>query len=353
MVKDSGKKMLGGKSKTPSKEDKRRRLTSKYTEVTGDDFSVRHAFLLFEVRQQEKRNSKQTIEFYRRFYKKFVAFLNNYLQTTDEECPITILTSNGNQLFFIKSLGEVSQQTINAYLRGYRAFGNFCEAEGMLDGFSCPIKEVEPPIKQVYTDSELQKLLVKPDITDFVDFRNFTIINLLLATGVRTNTIINIRIEDVDLEEGYIVFNTTKAHKVVRVGLTRKCRSVLEEYIRYWRNTNEGDTRREDYLFCNIYGEPLTRSGLSNSIVRYNKHRGVDKTSLHLFRHTFAKNWITSGGDLISLAKVLTHSELDMVKKYANLYDYDVKGEIEEHSTLSKLRTRSGETIETKYRNKK
>jgi len=49
---------------------------------------------------------------------------------------------------------------------------------------------------------------------------------------------------------------------------------------------------------------------------------------------------------------VLTHSELDMVKRYANLYAYDVKVEMEEHSTLSKLRTKSGETLSTKHKNK-
>ena len=57
--------------------------------------------------------------------------------------------------------------------------------------------------------------------------------------------------------------------------------------------------------------------------------------------------WITDGGDLISLAQVLTHSELDMVKRYANLYGTDIKDKIMEHSPLSQLRTNSGETLQT------
>ena len=255
-------------------------------------------------------------------------------------------------LFFIQSLGDVSQQTVNAYLRGYRAFGNYCEEQGLIDGFKCPIKEVDPPLKQVYTEKELKKLLVKPDIRYFEEFRNYTIINLLLATGARSNTILNLRIEDVDLEEGYITFNTTKSHKVVRIGLERKCRNVLAEYIDYWRHVGEGDILPTDYLFCHNYEEQLTRSGLASAIKRYNLKRGVEKTSIHLFRHTFAKNWITSGGDIISLAQVLTHSELDMVKKYSNLYGTDVKDKIETHSTLSQIRTSSGATMSTKNRNK-
>ncbi len=212
------------------------------------DVTVGFAYSQFAVYQLTKGNSKQTIAFYDRFYKKYCSFIRNTFNKEPEETQLDIMTMDGMQLAFVASLGDVNQQTINSYLRGYRAFGNYCEEQGYLSGFKCPIKEVAPPIKQVYTDSELKKLLVKPDITYFEGFRNFTIINLLLATGVRTNTILNLRIKDVELEEGYIDFNTTKAHKVVRVGLERKCRAVLMEYISYWRTG--GDIEPDDYLFC-------------------------------------------------------------------------------------------------------
>ncbi len=340
------RKKITSTKKAPTRDDKLRRLDKNYSEFTGGEISTKHAYLKFMGFQMEKGNSKQTLNFYDRFYKKYQQFLATYYGVSDDVCPIDMMTQDGNQMFFMNSLGDVSQQTINAYLRGYRAFGNYCEEIGLLDGFRCPIKEVDPPVKHVYTDKELQKLLIKPDVRDFSEFRNFTIINLLLATGARSNTILNLRIRDVDLDEGYIDFNTTKAHKVVRIGLEKKARGILAEYIQYWRSG--GDIEPEDWLFCNVYGEQMTRSGLATAIQRYNQHRGVEKTSIHLFRHTFAKNWITSGGDIISLSKVLTHSELDMVKKYANLYAYDVKEEIQQHSTLSMLRTHSGNTMATK-----
>jgi integrase/recombinase XerD len=346
----SGKKRISTNKKQPSKEEKLQRIETRFTEWPDDWVCIQNCYLQFKIAQMEKGNSKQTVAFYDRFYKKLCGYLECAFDRTAKEMPIDFMTLPASQLGFQKYLGDVSQQTVNAYLRGWRAFGNYCEELGYLDGFKCSIKEVPPPVKEVYTEKELSKLLVKPEIGNFEEFRNYTIINLLLATGARTNTILNIRIRDVDLEEGYIVFNTTKANKVVRLGLERKCKSVLQEYILYWRNINEGDTEPEDYLFCNTYGEQLTRSGLTTAIVRYNNRRGVEKTSLHLFRHTFAKNWITSGGDLISLAQVLTHSELEMVKRYANLYGNDVKKEIEEHSTLSQLRTRSGKTLTTKRR---
>jgi integrase/recombinase XerD len=161
-----------------------------------------------------------------------------------------------------------------------------------------------------------------------------------------------LKIKDAELDEGYIIFNTTKANKVVRVGLEKKIRKDLKEFIARWRlvDADNEPIDSSEYLFCNTFGEQLTRGGLTIAIARYNRRRGVEKTSIHLLRHTFAKNWITSGGDIISLAKVLTHSELDMVKRYSNLYGEDVKAEIEEHSTLAQLRRKSGQTLKTQQK---
>lgn len=323
------------------------RLDRQYSEFTAGSVSIHFTWLGFIVEQQTRGNSKATIDFYNRFYKKLEAFIEQ-TGTTTQDTPVEFLEMDGIQLVFSRSLGDVKQQTINAYLRAFRAYGNWCEEQGYLKYFRCPIKEVAPPAKQVYSDKELEKLLVKPDIRNYSEFRNWVIINLLLATGARQNTIINIKIGDVDLEDGYITFNTTKAHKVVVLGLEKKMKAILTEFINYWRTG--GDLTEDDYLFANEYDEQLTRSGLASAIRHYNQRRGVKKTSIHLFRHTFAKNWITSGGDIITLARVLTHSELQMVQRYANLYAYDVKGEMEQHSTLSKMRTKSGSTLTTKKR---
>ncbi len=308
----------------------------------GLGVTIRYANQAFILEQQERRNSPQTIAFYERCYKKLAAITDN------GEMLIKSISLDGFQATFIDSLGDVSQQTINSYLRGLRAFGNFCKAKGYIESFECPIKEAEPPLKQVYTQKELSALLVKPPIEKFEQYRNYIIIILLLATGARANTVINLRISDVDLEEGYINFNTTKTHKVVRIGLERKAQRELAEYISYWRSGE--DVQLNDFLFCNTYGEQLTRSGLSKAIAKYNRQHGVEKTSIHLFRHTFAKNWITSGGDIISLAKILTHTELEMVKRYSNLYSSDIKEKIAEHSVLAKMRTSSGKTLKVAKR---
>lgn len=345
--------MAKKKITTKKKEDSiaRNRIHNKFQLEDGvlSDVPIEHVRQLFMLRQRERGNSQPTQDFYVRFFKKLYVFLEAF---EGKDTSIELLMMDGVRSAFELSLGDVNEQTVNAYLRGYRAFGNFAEEEGFITGFHCPIKEKELPAKDCYTKKEQDKLTVKPDIRDMTEFRNYTIIRLLLATGIRTSNILNMRIKDVNLEEGFIYLPRTKTGVVTTLPLERNAKLALTEYINYWRNVNEGDTEPEDYLFCNCYGEPLTRGGLTCAIADYNKRHGVEKTSIHLFRHTFAKDWITKGGDLISLSAMLTHKELDMVKHYSNLYPVDLKDKVEQFSSSAQLRQRSGKTLTTQKREK-
>ena len=88
---------------------------------------------------------------------------------------------------------------VNSNLRGVRTFLYYCMNLGYIPKFSIEMVKAEKKVKQVYTDSELQILLKKPNLKhcSFVEYRDWTIINYALATGNRVSTIINVKIEDI------------------------------------------------------------------------------------------------------------------------------------------------------------
>ncbi len=347
------KRITENKRKNLTPEQKKTRLDKKFVD-DDNEYNIDYCWKAFIVNRMTRGNTEASLAAYRRFYKKLCAMLPPDPETGlgVANFPIGMIDEDAIKATFINSLRNkdgtpVSQQTINHYMRSYRAFGNFCEEEGYIPvGFTCPVKEVDPPIKEVYTEAELKRLLKEPDIENFVEYRSYAIITLILTTGARSNTILNIKVSDFDAETGYIIFNTTKAHTTIKEGLDPKCIGILRKYVERWRSFD--DTKSTDYLFCNAYGDQMSRGTLAKSIKEYNQSRNVEKSSIHLLRHTFAKMWITSGGDIITLSKVLTHSELEMVKRYSNLYSTDLKAEIQEHSVISQLNPKKGKSLKTK-----
>ena len=77
-------------------------------------------------------------------------------------------------------------------------------------------------------------------------------------------------------------------------------------------------------LFTTIHDEPLSRDGLRLIFVRLGKTAGLRKCHPHMFRHTFAINYLRSQGDVLTLQVLLGHESLEMVKRYARIAKIDL-----------------------------
>ena len=126
---------------------------------------------------------------------------------------------------------------------------------GWIEPYKITINDKDAPIKNCYTNAELDKMLKKPYIDNFTEYRDWVLINYLSATGNRVQTIINLKVGDIDLDEGYININRQKSTKTMRIGLVKKMANILSEYITYYRSDDEGFPLADAYLFCNRFGE--------------------------------------------------------------------------------------------------
>ena len=240
---------------------------------------------------------------------------------------------------FLLDVEEVSEVTVATYFRDYRAIAYWMMDEDIILPRQISFQHTEGDIKSCYTDKELSKLLKKPEKNcTFAAYRSWVAIHWMLGTGNRISTVCNIKIKDIDFEDGMININVQKNQRKHRIPLDPKLKTVLLEYIDEWLTDYSGNYI-SPYLFPSSYTQnsnaPISRYGLSQGIAEYNLSRGVNKTSAHLFRHTFTKSWILHNGDLHSLQKILGHSTLDMVTKYANLWGEDLKPKVEQFSVLA------------------
>lgn len=226
--------------------------------------------------------------------------------------------------------------TLNHYLRVIRAFLYWCMEQLYVRPFKIKTVAEQEVVKMTYSDEDCMKLLSKPRKNDsFVEWRTWAIINWVLATGNRAGTICNIKIGDVNFAKKELYINRTKNNKASILPLSSALANALQEYIKMWLY-NFG---LNDWLFpSSTTAGQLTVNALKHSVRRYNQARDVELTSIHAFRHTFAKNWIRNTGDVFRLQKILGHSTLEMTRRYVNMFSEDLKEGYEEYSPLDKLK---------------
>ena len=232
---------------------------------------------------------------------------------------------------------SLSPNSINSYTRTLKSFFSWCNEQG-ITRLNIPLYKAEETVKETYSDLELSALLKKPDIrkATFAEYRDWVIINFLLNCGSRAATVRAIQIRDVDLDGGMVFYRHTKNRKAQVIPLCSAMVAILREYLRH----RGGEAA--DYLFCTETGSQLTENGLRQSIARYNTRRGVQKTSIHLFRHTFARKYlIDCGGDAFTLQKLLGHSTLAMTKHYCAIFDADLTKNYDNFSPLAQLKSNS------------
>ncbi|WP_026893794.1 tyrosine-type recombinase/integrase [Clostridiisalibacter paucivorans] len=296
------------------------------------DKSFKEGFKDF-IRYCKVRNlSSSTLRYYNTTVDKFTEFFN-------EDNPINIITEGTihDYILYLREESNCNNISINTHLRGIRAILYYFMNLNYMKKFKIKMLKAEKKIKETYSDRELEILLKKPNLKKckFNEYRNWVLINYLLATGNRANTIVNLKIKDLDFEGGYIHLTTTKNRRQQIIPMSKKLSRILIEYLQY------RGSELDNYLFPNAYNKQLTVNGLGQAIRKYNLKRGVPKTSLHLFRHTFAKKWILAGGDIFRLQKILGHSTLDVVKEYVNMFAEDLVDDFDKLNTLDQI-TSSG-----------
>lgn len=138
------------------------------------------------------------------------------------------------------------------------------------------------------------------------------------------------------MDGGVVFYRHTKNRKTQVIPLCSAMVSILREYLRH----RGGEAA--DFLFCTETSSQLTENGLRQSIARYNTQRGVQKTSIHLFRHTIARKYlIDCGGDAFTLQKLLGHSTLAMTKHYCAIFDADLTKNYDNFSPLAQMKSNS------------
>lgn len=281
---------------------------------------------LMNCRQRNLREG--TINHYRQSYTQFYKYFS-------PEMPVGKFNAAVYNKFVLYLCDTLENDiSVNSYLRDLITTLHFLMDEGYVQPFKMQAIKTDASHVETYTDEELTKLLQKPEIKTckFIEFQCWVMTNLLFSTGIRQRSLMNLKVGDIDFDNRILNVKVTKNRKALLVPLNETMVQILNEFLQHRQHRNA-----DDWLFCNVFGKQLVKSTCYHMLYDYNKSRGVETTGIHRYRHTFAKQWILSGGNVVSLSRLLGHSNLSITQNYINLLVSDLSDQVDEMNILDKF----------------
>ncbi|MFA0751176.1 MAG: hypothetical protein SLRJCFUN_001579 [Candidatus Fervidibacter sp.] len=287
----------------------------------------------FLLSRRIKNASNQTLDWYRKRLKPFADFCRQRSET-----PATF--SRSTLLAYLQlRLQTNTPQTVNGDLRAIKAFARWLYREGFReDEPTKGMEKLKEPMHYPRTLSDEQIALLVNTIAKHADafagLRDLALVCLLLDTGIRISEALGLRMEDVDLAQGFVkVFGKGRKERLVPFG--ESTRVVLMRYLmRRMSITNAGDR-----LFLTTLGTPLSQRQGQARLAYWAKRAGIEgvRVSPHSLRFTFVRKWLQSGGDSLILQRLLGHASPVMTAYYARLFASDLKDAHKRHSPVDAL----------------
>ena len=288
----------------------------------------------FMVDRKAQGVSKGTIHFYTVKFKSFIKFCEiEQISQVQHIIPTTIR----EYILWLEEAGH-NPGGRHAHFRAIRSFLYWYENDAEPEEWKNPIKKVRAPIKseeplKPVSIEKINQLVSTCSGESFTNYRDTAILLSLLDTGARAGEFLQINMEDINQAMGDIFIRSGKGGKPRTVFIGKHTRKSIRKYLRLrsdnspalWvTNPNHGSQR-------------LTYWGLRSMINRRSKLADIEAPSIHDFRRAFALAMLRAGVDVFTLAKLMGHTTIDVLKHYLKQTTEDTSLAHRRHGPVDKL----------------
>jgi integrase/recombinase XerC/integrase/recombinase XerD len=198
----------------------------------------------------------------------------------------------------------------------------------------------------VLSDQEIAHLLSVLNQGTDVGCRNRAMVCLMLESGLRLAEVVNMRVDDVHLQEMYVkVHGKGDKESYVPIGPTTQ--KALDRYGAHFRVPSDPRTKA---FFLTIYGEPLAYEAVKTIFVRLARESGITRLHPHLLRHTAATRMLANGADLHTVQRLLRHSDIRTTLRYLHLVPEQLNEKMRLFSPLAGIAEQRRRMVPTRLR---
>ena len=265
----------------------------------------------------ERGLSSNTIVSYRKDLEFYIDFL-----TRRHIDNLSKITKNDITNFMLAQKDKgISTNSVVRRLAAIRMFHRFLAREKILK--NDPSDLIDSPklwkkIPDTLSLNEVNALLAQPDVRNKQGLRDKAILETLYATGMRVSEAVNLKVDSVNLDIGFLRC-IGKGNKERIIPLGTKAISSIKKYLEASR-PHLLKKKESEFLFLNRFGKKISRQSLWKLVKKYANQARIKKPMRpHILRHSFATHLLERGADLRSVQEMLGHSNISTTQIYTHI----------------------------------
>jgi len=180
------------------------------------------------------------------------------------------------------------------------------------------VPKIERYLPETLSEPEIAKLLAAAGGKTPLEIRDRAIVELLYASGLRVSELCGARLENLDLDQGFIrVIGKGNKQRLVPVGT--RAREAVQRYLDAGRPALVGKKTGGE-VFLSVRGRKLTNQRIWQVLGALAKRAGLSKdVHPHMLRHSFATHLLQGGADLRIIQEMLGHADISTTQVYTHV----------------------------------
>jgi site-specific recombinase XerD len=267
------------------------------TRKARSQIAADHDFYTLDM--QSRNLSPRTVETYSEAIRQFEAFQASHGATTDT----SEVTRGDVQAFVRDQLSRYRATSVQTRYASLRAFFSWALREEIVE--KSPMAGMRQPsapeeYRPVPTDDEVSALLAACAGRSLACRRHEAMVRVLIDTGARRQEVGSLTLDDVSLEQHFIVIRRGKGGKSRVVPFGAKTGVALSRYLRLRKTSRFADSPS---LWVSQMG-PMTFRAVNSVLEDRCAKAGIRRIGPHAFRHLWAHETMASGmaeGDVVTL----------------------------------------------------